>query len=330
MSAENAVASTGKIYYSQIDALKGIAIFLVVLGHGIILYPIDLHQNDVCEFVFRWLSSVHMPLFFMISGFCFSYRGSYGQFIWKKVKRLLIPYFVFNILDLIPRYLFPSLVNRPRGIAESVHKIIFDGGELWFLYTLFIIFLVYPFIYRLIKRSVYLFAGTLVLLLIVHFVWTSVPVFRLGEVIYYLFYFTIGVMVKEYLGKNIFDVKLGRLKTVAATGTLLMLWLILLELNSSHLGIIAALIGIFTLYISLQYGVLVQIFSRFGPYSLQIYLLNGFLLVISRTTIVSILQITNPFAIIVFNMLVDFFLSYIIIKYICAKLPPVRILMGMT
>lgn len=329
MSTEKTPALTEKIYYRQIDALKGIAIFLVVLGHSIILYPIDLHQNDLCELVFRWLSSVHMPLFFVISGFCFSYRGSYRHFIWKKVKRLLIPYFAFNVLDLIPRYLFPNLVNRPRGIAESVQKIIFDGGELWFLYVLFIIFLIYPFIYGWIKRSVYLFAGTLALLLLVHFAWTPIPMFRLGEVIYYLFYFTIGVMVREYLGNTIFDFKPGRLKAAAVTVVLLMLWFILIELNPPYLGIVTALTGIITLYRSLRYGVLVQIFSRFGSYSLQIYLLNGFLLVISRTIIVSILQVTNPFAIIAFNMLVDFFLSYIIIKYICERIRPAKILMGM-
>lgn len=326
MSTGNTESGT---YYSQIDALKGIAIFLVVLGHGIILYPIDLHQNAVCEFVFQWLSSVHMPLFFMISGFCFSYRGSYGQFIWKKVKRLLIPYFVFNILDLIPRYLFPGLVNRPRQIAESVHKIIFDGGELWFLYTLFIIFLIYPLIYRLIKGRIYLFAGTLALLLLLHFVWTPAPIFRLGEVVYYLFYFTIGVMIKEYWGKTIFDVKLDKLKTAAVTVTLLTLWLMLIRLGAPRPAIITALVGILTLYISLQYDVIVWVFQRFGAYSLQLYLLNGFLLVISRTIIVSILEVTNPFVIIVFNMLVDFFLSYIVIKYVCAKLPVVKTLMGM-
>ena len=73
----------------------------------------------------------------------------------------------------------------------------------------------------------------------------------------------------------------------------------------------------------------VGIFQRFGRYSLQIYLFNGFLLVISRTVIVSVLEVSNPFIIIAFNMLVDFFLSYIVIKYICERIKPAKILMGM-
>ena len=82
--------STKSILFEQIDALKGIAIFLVVLGHGIIFYPVDLHQNVVCESIFRWLSSVHMPLFFLISGFCFSFKGNYKSFIWKKIKTVAL------------------------------------------------------------------------------------------------------------------------------------------------------------------------------------------------------------------------------------------------
>lgn len=262
-------APAGKGHYSQIDALKGIAIFLVVLGHSIILYPVDLHQNGICEFIFRWLSSVHMPLFFVISGFCFSYQGGYRKYIWKKVKRLLVPYLVFNALDVVPRYLFPSLVNRPRGIGESVQKIIFDGGEYWFLYVLFIIFLIYPLIDKLAANSM-LFAAAL-------------PA----------------------------------------------LWLVLLKLGMPWLNIPMALLGVLVFYLCAQYGMVVGIFQRFGRYSLQIYLFNGFLLVISRTVIVSVLEVSNPFIIIAFNMLVDFFLSYIVIKYICERIKPAKILMGM-
>lgn len=326
---------TGRIYYDQIDALKGIAIFLVVLGHSIILYPIDLHQDSICDFVFRWLSSVHMPLFFMISGFCFSYKGEYKPFIWKKIRRLFIPYLVFNALDLVPRSLFPSLINRPRGIMESIHKIVFDGGEYWFLYTLLIIFAVYPFIYKFIKRNWYLFAGFLAALLILYAVVPTIPVFRFNDVIYYSFFFTTGVAAKEYLGSAILDIKLGKFKTAAVIAILLAFWIFLIELNTPYpylypyLTIVTAFAGIFTLCLCTRYHALIQIFKRFGKYSLQIYLFNGYLLVISRTIIVSLLGMTNPFIIIVFNMLVDFLLSYLVIKYICERVAAARFCMGM-
>ena len=30
--------------YLEVDSLKGFAMFLVILGHGIIVFPIDLHK----------------------------------------------------------------------------------------------------------------------------------------------------------------------------------------------------------------------------------------------------------------------------------------------
>ena len=318
-----------KVHYDQIDALKGIAIFLVVLGHSIIFYPIDLHQNSICDFIFRWISSVHMPLFFMVSGFCFSYKEKYKTFIWKKMKRIMLPYFIFNLLDMVPRYLFTNLVNRPSGITESIKKIIFNGGEYWFLYTLFIIFLIYPFLYKWIKNNITASIVTLTIVAIFHFLCPSIELFLLSRVIFYLFYFMIGSTLKETLGKKIFDVKLDKFKTIAIIVSLWVVWIILIKWDNVYLSIPIALIGIFIFYICMQYNVIVKIFNRFGKYSLQLYLLNGFLLVISRTIIVSILGVTNPFLIILFNMFVDFYISYIFIKYICEKIKIAKHLMGM-
>ena len=133
-------------HFREIDSLKGFAIFLVVLGHAIIYFPIDLHQVPWCEVLFKMLSGVHMPLFFAISGYCFSCRGNYRDFISKKARRILLPYFVFNLLDLIPRAVLPQFVNRPQSMAESIKDILLYGGAYWFLFTLFIIFAFYPLI----------------------------------------------------------------------------------------------------------------------------------------------------------------------------------------
>lgn len=318
-----------KPHYNQIDALKGVAIFLVVLGHSIILYPINLHNNNICDYIFRWLSSVHMPLFFTISGFCFSYRGKYKPYIIKKVKRLIIPYIIFNFIDIVPRYLLPNLVNRPRGIGESVKQIIFHGGEYWFLYTLFIIFTIYPLIYGFIKNNVYKGIAALVIILTLHYALPPISIFKISTVIYYLFFFTIGVIIKSFIGTDIFQIKFNKLRASIIVVFSLLIWCFLIQLDVSHLNILTAVVGILTLFICMQYSSLICLFKRFGKYSLQLYLLNGFLLTISRTIIVSILGVTNPLGIITFNMLIDFGLSYIIIKYICDKIKVVKICMGM-
>lgn len=323
------LAQAEKVRYRQIDALKGIAIFLVILGHSIIRYPVDLHRDRVCLFLFRWLSSVHMELFFIISGFCFSYPGSYREYLGKKARRMLVPYLVFNLLDMVPRSLFRSLVNRPRDMGESVRRMVFYGGEYWFLYTLFLIFLIFPFLARAVRGRRYLMAGLPVLLLAAGYCLPDVSVFTLDLVIQYLFYFSLGVVVRETLGGRIFDLKIPGPAKAALIVLLLPLWVAVLRSRLPGRDVLCALTGIAALWLAAQFGAVITFFERFGKYSLQLYLLNGFFLVASRTVIVSVLGVREPAVIILFNLAVDFFGSYLVIKYLCERIGPVRVLMGM-
>lgn len=313
--------------YDQIDALKGIAIFLVVLGHSVIYYPVNLHENAACEFLFQWLSSVHMQLFFVISGFCFSVPERYGAYVWKKVRRLMVPYVVFNAADILPRSLLPQLVNRPRGLGESLYKIVFDGGEYWFLYTLFIIFLIYPAIYKYLHRNVYTALALLILEAGLPYLPLPCSVFRVQSVAQYLFYFSLGAVIKQFFGGRVFQAEYGRTGVFPLIAALSIEWVLLLRMNASYM--VMALTGLLVFYLCVQYRGVVEIFKPFGKYSLQLYLFNGYLLVVSRTIAVSIAGIRNPAVIIAFNMLIDFGLSYLIIKYVCERFRFVRVLMGM-
>lgn len=122
----------------EIDIMRGIAIILVILGHAIIVYPINLHEIPWCNALFTWLSSVHMPLFFLLAGFCYSFRRvsdknwgvSYGSYLFKKVKRIAIPYIVFCVLEMAVRVMFSQSVNNKRGIIESLENMILRGGVL--------------------------------------------------------------------------------------------------------------------------------------------------------------------------------------------------------
>lgn len=320
-----------KVIYDQIDALKGIAIVFVVLAHSIIVYPINLRENHVCGFLATWLASVHMPLFFMISGYCFSFIGNYKHYIWKKSKRLIIPYLIFNLIDCVPRYLLPNLVNRSQTISDSIWSILFTGGEYWFLYNLFIFFLIFPLIYKLIKGNLFRQICALCATLILRFALPYVEIFLLSSSFYYMFFFILGTMIKEHWGQKIWEIKTNKIFLGIIIGVLSAIWILLIKFIPFKQGIISlttALLGIFVLYLCMQYSLPIQLFKNFGKYSLQLYLLNGFFLVISRTIIVSILGVTTPILIIAFNMLMDFFLSYIVIKYICTKIKPIKFIMG--
>ena len=67
----------------SLDIMKGIGILLVVFAHV-------FHHNGI-------IYQFHMPLFFILSGAAMTY-SSKGYSFQKKVKTLLIPYFVFSVI----------------------------------------------------------------------------------------------------------------------------------------------------------------------------------------------------------------------------------------
>ena len=79
-------------YEKWIDVTKGIGILLVILGH-----------NAFDQSFLTIIHAFNMPLFFFISGYLYHYR-KYKQdpiyFIYQKFKRLVVPYFVTNVIIL--------------------------------------------------------------------------------------------------------------------------------------------------------------------------------------------------------------------------------------
>jgi len=116
---------------STIDIAKGICIFLMVLGHT---YFYSWFNDRVYLF--------HMPFFFFVSGFFFSSKNKAKDFVANKTKRLLVPMFVYwtcNYFLTLPISLWSGT------IAFS------QIGALWFLLSLWTIFLLTYFITHVIE-----------------------------------------------------------------------------------------------------------------------------------------------------------------------------------
>lgn len=82
----------------SLDYMKALAIFFVVLGH--LIDGVDSETNPFRIFIY----SLHMPLFFIVSGFLSSKKitsvGDLGKWYLRKM-RLLISFFVFSIGDVL-------------------------------------------------------------------------------------------------------------------------------------------------------------------------------------------------------------------------------------
>lgn len=186
--------------------LQSFGILLVVIGHSFYGYPDN--------FVFTWIYSYHMPLFVFISGYLFYYtlsrRGGiskvtlYGEngFIYRKVKRLLIPYVFISSLAFFPKILLSSFADRSIEASWVMYaKMLLYPHQnviifFWFLPTIFFIFMVVMYSVHISKYLKYSMPSLtyLFILLLFHlfnpFAW--IGFLNIGGVCYYLFYFILG------------------------------------------------------------------------------------------------------------------------------------------
>lgn len=126
------------------------AMTLVVIGHS----DITLDFKEL--WIYKWVYSFHMPLFFFISGFLFCLTmpadrlrmTSMGSFIRKKAIRLLIPFLFINTLIFIVKSTLvsdTSLMQHPvaLNLESAIDATFFHPmGFMWFLPALFSIFFI--------------------------------------------------------------------------------------------------------------------------------------------------------------------------------------------
>lgn len=122
----------------SLDYMKALAIFFVVLGH--LIDGIDSSENTFRAFIY----SLHLPLFFIVSGFLSCKKlTSFSEIKkWYGHKlRLLIPFVVFSIGDIL-------LLHR-----EWEGYLGWNKFGLWFLWTLFLFDSIYALTQCLLLRN---------------------------------------------------------------------------------------------------------------------------------------------------------------------------------
>jgi len=119
------VASTSK-RSKYFDNAKFILIFLVVFGH--IISPLKEHDGILFT-LYTVIFLFHMPAFILISGY-FAKGFKKKGYLMKSVKKILIPYFIFQFIYSIYYY----LIGQEDSLAiDFLHP----HWSLWFLLSLF-------------------------------------------------------------------------------------------------------------------------------------------------------------------------------------------------
>lgn len=135
-----------KVKYPYLDIARGIGILLVIISHA--------HGLS------KYLINYYIPIFFVISGFCYHGGDSYKTNIRKKAKRLLIPYFVYSSILLVIYIfmgrnmqetkfsIFGILYSRfclydMSTYSDNIFLFTIANGAMWYLTAFFVTCLVF-------------------------------------------------------------------------------------------------------------------------------------------------------------------------------------------
>lgn len=181
---------------------KGIGIVLVVVGH----FHVQAVEPAYWEGVRKIIYLFHMPLFMALSGYLlgagrlFQNIGEYySGTLRNKIRRLLFPYITISLLLLSVKIGAGFVAHLQYPVGGDFYKYILlnpMGGFstlLWFLYALFVIFLIFPFL-RLSIRS-----DILLLLTVTGLSYPQWPtVFCLDSAMHHLPFFTGGYLAARH------------------------------------------------------------------------------------------------------------------------------------
>lgn len=136
-----------------IDAFKGLAMILIVLGHS-------LRLGVVHNFVYYF----HVPAFFLIAGVVAREKAFNKAFALGQFKRLMIPYYVFGIISIAIYAILGSFAANSLGVqsvndvTENIicllygHSALSFNAPLWFLPALFVTNILYQLLHTVLSK----------------------------------------------------------------------------------------------------------------------------------------------------------------------------------
>lgn len=181
--------------------VKGIAILLVIIGHTAkgfgLLIPV--------------ISSFHMPLFFIVSGYFYKEKNFF-DLLKRDSKSLLLPYLLVSVLFIIYGIVTGIWQHNPDKAVFWIDAFLKAGkdecaiGPLWFLLAMFWCRLFYNLLFRLVKKitinpAIYMVFISYPILLITTFTpphSQSINYLCIMHGMTGMFYFSLGYLAKEY------------------------------------------------------------------------------------------------------------------------------------
>jgi len=273
---------------ADLDRAKGLAIFLVVLGH---LSRVATPGNEWYMALKDALYQFHMPFFMCLSGVTMylSYKpvsgaGAYLRYVRARFLRLMPAFFAFGLLVLLGKELASNFVpvdNMHASLASGAWLILTrpitsSAGFLWYIYTLFLFYAAMPWFWRLSgARPLYVLAPALVL----HFIPLDKSIadwFMFSQFAEYLLYLAVGFCIARHYTRWVQFIDRHGIAFVAGFLALVCGFLLYGEATALGSKTVLGLSAIPALHALVRFRQLGRghWLARLGAYSFTIYLFN--------------------------------------------------------
>ena len=312
-----------------VDAIKGITIFLVVLGHALQGIVSMLKATQYGDYSSVWYAteviySFHMPLFFLIAGLFVGKNNRLSvNFLIKKLKRIAVPYFVWGGIIAFSMQVASNYTNGGLGLKNFLFSPVIPFSQYWFLYVLFFIQLAYSVFSKFVSNEhsrLIFFIVSVLLITIDNFI-PDVWIFK--QLSAYSFYFALGTYALPCLKEIYSKVRFNSITMLL----LVLIWLILallklycFSMENYLLNIVLAVTGIVVfsvlgLWLTQTRLYIKNIVEFWGMKSMEIYCMHLIPLAGMRIFLFKILHITSIWSNILIMMVFTMMMLHIFLKY---------------
>lgn len=202
--------------------IQFIGVLCVIFGHSMN----DIAVPELLVDVKRWVYIFHMPLFFLVSGYLFSYTGGfehkngYWGTLKSKFSRLVIPYIIWNVLFIAPKIMMADYINDQVELSPGYFGMLMLYprnnilGHTWFLFALFEMFAI-AILFERWKKNKLLWIPVASILIVLNCFGVQERFLAVGDLMKNGIFFWVGLLLGT--------ADVGKLKAVAVNKSVL-LW----------------------------------------------------------------------------------------------------------
>ncbi len=187
----------------------GFISFIQFIGVLSVIYGHSMNSIEVPHWLLEtkyWVYTYHMPLFFLVSAYLFSFyggfahKGGYKKTLWVKFERLILPYVIWNVLFIAPKYFFADYsvdhIDFTPGYFLHIMLSPRDNilGHTWFLFALFEMFAIALFFERF-KANKRLWIPVTMILIVINCFGAHERFLAVGDLMKNGIYFWVGLLL---------------------------------------------------------------------------------------------------------------------------------------